>query len=153
LLFLEPSDHFELDSPLGSNQRDHQQLNALLDFFRRIAASTTANGSDQHVSPIVIHCSAGIGRSGATIAIDILIHRIDKEGLNTDIDIPSLVKYIRSQRSGEIHGVTIEVFALTTIVCLLLGLVQTERQYELIYRLIEYYVEQIQQHQPSHSVV
>lgn len=35
----------------------------------------------------------------------------------------------------------------------ILGLVQTERQYELIYRLIEYYVEQIQQHQPSHSAV
>lgn len=96
-------DCFELDSPLGTNQRDQQQLNALLDFFRRIAGSTVT-GPDQHASPIVIHCSAGIGRSGATIAIDILIHRIDKEGLNTDIDIPSLVKYIRSQRSGEIHG-------------------------------------------------
>jgi protein tyrosine phosphatase len=76
-----------------------------------------------NTSPMIVHCSAGIGRSGATIAIDIILNRIRSEGFDIEIDIPSLVKHIRSQRSG---------------------LVQTERQYELIYRVIEYFVEKSQ---------
>jgi protein tyrosine phosphatase len=53
-------------------------------------------------SPMIVHCSAGIGRSGATIAIDMILNRIRTEGLDIEIDIPSLVKHIRSQRSGKI---------------------------------------------------
>ncbi|CAF5069237.1 unnamed protein product, partial [Rotaria socialis] len=63
-------------------------------------------------------------RSGATIAIDAILNRIRMNGLDTEIDIPNLIKHIRSQRSG---------------------LVQTERQYELIYRMIEFYVEKLMQ--------
>lgn len=49
---------------------------------------------------MIVHCSAGIGRSGATIAIDIILNRIKTEGFDCEIDIPVLVQYIRSQRSG-----------------------------------------------------
>jgi len=107
------------DSPLSSTTRDLNQLNCLLEFFKRIS-----HHNETSSSPMIVHCSAGIGRSGATIAIDLLLHHIDQEGLNAEIDIPSLVKYIRSKRSG---------------------LVQTEKQYELIYRLLEFFVEQHQQ--------
>jgi protein tyrosine phosphatase len=110
------------DSPYISNQRDNNQLGILLEFFERIARSNPV-GMDMNTSPMIVHCSAGIGRSGATIAIDIILNRIRTEGFDIEIDIPSLVKHIRSQRSG---------------------LVQTERQYELIYRVIEYFVEKSQ---------
>ncbi|CAF0733350.1 unnamed protein product [Adineta steineri] len=109
------------DAPLITNQRDNTQLNVLLDFFEKIYRSSPL-GNDMNTSPMIVHCSAGIGRSGATITIDIILNRIRTEGLDIEIDIPNLVKYIRSQRSG---------------------LVQTERQYELIYRVIEYFVEKL----------
>ncbi|CAF1374617.1 unnamed protein product, partial [Adineta ricciae] len=110
------------DIPLIANQRDNTQLSILLEFFERIARANPI-GMDANASPMIVHCSAGIGRSGATITIDIILNRIRTEGLDTEIDIPNLVRYIRCQRSG---------------------LVQTERQYELIYRVIEYFVEKIQ---------
>ena len=85
---------------MSSSTRDQSQLSNLLEFFKRFAHSSTNHAMDTHSSPLIVHCSAGIGRSGATIAIDILLHRIDQEGINTDIDITNLVKYIRSKRSG-----------------------------------------------------
>lgn len=107
-------------SPLVSNQRDNTQLAVLLDFFEKIGCSTPL-GSELNTSPMIVHCSAGIGRSGATIAIDMILNRIRTEGYDIEIEIPGLITHIRSQRSG---------------------LVQTERQYEFIYRVIEYFVEQ-----------
>ncbi|CAF1165981.1 unnamed protein product [Didymodactylos carnosus] len=98
----------------NSNQRDMTQLHVLLDFFERFGRNKTQDA----LSPLVVHCSAGIGRSGATIAIDIILNKIQTEGLFAEIDIPGLIIHLRSQRS-----------------------VQTERQYEFIYRVIEYFVE------------
>lgn len=54
-------------------------------------------------SPMIVHCSAGIGRSGATIAIDMILNRIRTEGFDTEIEIPGLITHIRSQRSGRIY--------------------------------------------------
>ncbi|CAF1089147.1 unnamed protein product [Rotaria magnacalcarata] len=118
--YLAWSDH---DSPLTINQRDNAQLGVLLEFFERIGQLYPI-GTNPDAAPIVVHCSAGIGRSGATIAIDAILNRIRMTGLDTEIDIPNLIKHIRSQRSG---------------------LVQTERQYELIYRMIEFYIERLMQ--------
>lgn len=88
-----------------------------MEFFEKFSRS-----NEQNTSPMIIHCSAGIGRSGATIAIDIILNRIKTDGFDCEIDIPLLVQYIRSHRSG---------------------LVQTERQYELIYRAIEHYISKV----------
>ncbi len=54
-----------------------------------------------NTSPMIVHCSAGIGRSGATIAIDMILNRIRTEGFDTEIEIPGLITHIRSQRSGK----------------------------------------------------
>jgi protein tyrosine phosphatase len=91
-----------------------------------------------NTSPMIVHCSAGIGRSGATIAIDMILNRIRTEGFDTEIEIPGLITHIRSQRSGKCR---IRNFR-SIILCIIQGLVQTERQYEFIYRVIEYFVEQ-----------
>lgn len=50
--------------------------------------------------PIVVHCSAGIGRTGTFITLDISILRLDRTGL---INIQSTVEKIRSQRAHSIQ--------------------------------------------------
>ncbi|CAF4139473.1 unnamed protein product [Rotaria sp. Silwood2] len=92
------------DSPLTSNQRDNDQLGILLEFFERIAQINSI-GMNMDMSPMIVHCSAGIGRSGATIAIDTIFNKIRTNGLDIEIDIPNLVKQIRSQRSDATIGV------------------------------------------------
>ncbi|XP_042910680.1 tyrosine-protein phosphatase non-receptor type 9 isoform X2 [Parasteatoda tepidariorum] len=50
--------------------------------------------------PIVVHCSAGIGRTGTFITLDISINRLEATGY---IDIVKTVEKIRSQRAYSIQ--------------------------------------------------
>ncbi|XP_054714522.1 tyrosine-protein phosphatase non-receptor type 9-like [Uloborus diversus] len=50
--------------------------------------------------PIVVHCSAGIGRTGTFITLDICINRLEATGL---IDIIKTVEKIRAQRAYSIQ--------------------------------------------------
>uniref|UniRef100_A0A673NLE4 protein-tyrosine-phosphatase n=1 Tax=Sinocyclocheilus rhinocerous TaxID=307959 RepID=A0A673NLE4_9TELE len=72
---------------------------------------------------IVVHCSAGIGRTGTFIVIDILIDIIREKGVDCDIDVPKTIQMVRSQRSG---------------------MVQTEAQYRFIYMAVQHYIETLQ---------
>lgn len=74
--------------------------------------------------PICVHCSAGIGRTGTFIVIDMILDQIDREGLNTDIDIQRTIQMVRSQRSG---------------------LVQTEAQYKFVYYAVQHYIQTLLQ--------
>ncbi|XP_032899632.1 tyrosine-protein phosphatase non-receptor type 11 isoform X2 [Amblyraja radiata] len=73
--------------------------------------------------PSVVHCSAGIGRTGTFIVIDILIDIIREKGVDCDIDVPKSIQMVRSQRSG---------------------MVQTEAQYRFIYMAVQHYIETLQ---------
>nr|XP_005986138.1 PREDICTED: tyrosine-protein phosphatase non-receptor type 11-like [Latimeria chalumnae] len=76
-----------------------------------------------HTGPIIVHCSAGIGRTGTIIVIDILIDIIERQGLDCDIDIPKTIQMVRRQRSG---------------------MVQTEAQYKFIYMAVQQHIETVQ---------
>jgi len=51
--------------------------------------------------PILVHCSAGIGRTGTFVAIHASLHR-DKFG--QEIDVKNLVLHLRSQREGMVQS-------------------------------------------------
>ncbi|XP_067413224.1 tyrosine-protein phosphatase non-receptor type 13 isoform X2 [Emydura macquarii macquarii] len=70
--------------------------------------------------PIITHCSAGIGRSGTLICIDVVLGLISKD---LDFDISDLVRTMRLQRHG---------------------MVQTEDQYIFCYQVVLYVLKRLQ---------
>lgn len=84
----------------------------------------------------VLHCSAGIGRTGTFIAVDVILRRIDawfraggptKEEVEEALDMPRLVHSLRQQR---------------------FGMVQTLEQYCFVYKAtLDELEERQQQHQ------
>ncbi|XP_030630529.1 receptor-type tyrosine-protein phosphatase mu [Chanos chanos] len=79
----------------------------LLGFIRRVKAKNPANAG-----PIVVHCSAGAGRTGCFIVIDIMLDMAEREGV---VDIYNCVRELRSRR---------------------VNMVQTEEQYVFIHDAI-----------------
>ncbi|XP_064605803.1 receptor-type tyrosine-protein phosphatase kappa-like [Liolophura sinensis] len=63
---------------------------ALLDFRDKVNSCQT-----QVSGPVVVHCSAGVGRTGTYIALDYLIAQAHDEGV---VDVPACVRQLREQR-------------------------------------------------------
>ncbi|XP_034255910.1 tyrosine-protein phosphatase non-receptor type 11 isoform X2 [Thrips palmi] len=70
--------------------------------------------------PVLVHCSAGIGRTGTFIVIDMILDQIKRLGLDCEIDIQRTIQMVRSQRSG---------------------MVQTEAQYKFVYLAVQHHIE------------
>ncbi|XP_029300325.1 tyrosine-protein phosphatase non-receptor type 13 isoform X2 [Cottoperca gobio] len=81
-----------------------EQLLTFISYMRHVHRS----------GPIITHCSAGIGRSGTLICIDVVLGLISKDA---DFDISDIVRNMRLQRQG---------------------MVQTEDQYIFCYQVILY---------------
>ncbi|XP_074088272.1 receptor-type tyrosine-protein phosphatase epsilon isoform X2 [Macrotis lagotis] len=84
----------------------------MLKFLKKVK---TLNPS--HAGPIIVHCSAGVGRTGTFIVIDAIIDMMHTE---QKVDVFEFVSRIRNQRPQ---------------------MVQTDMQYTFIYQaLLEYYL-------------
>ena len=84
-------------------------------FAVREAQAKAIQGSSGGNHPIVVHCSAGVGRSGAFCSIDNCIFELDELG---KVNYQGMVRKMRKQRAYA---------------------VQTDEQYEFGYRtLLEY---------------
>ncbi|XP_069074925.1 receptor-type tyrosine-protein phosphatase mu isoform X14 [Pleurodeles waltl] len=79
----------------------------LLGFVRQVKSKSPPNSG-----PLVVHCSAGAGRTGCFIVIDIMLDMADREGV---VDIYNCVRELRSRR---------------------VNMVQTEEQYVFIHDAI-----------------
>ncbi|XP_072347844.1 FERM and PDZ domain-containing protein 2 isoform X1 [Scyliorhinus torazame] len=77
--------------------------------------------------PIVVHCSAGIGRSGVLICTDVLLSLINKE---LSFDIMDIVREMRRQRHGMIQTKDQYLFCYTIVLEILESIQQLNQQPE-----------------------
>lgn len=80
--------------------------------------------------PMIVHCSAGIGRTGTFIVIDFLVKQILMYGLDCTIDVPNTLSKLREMRSG---------------------MVQTESQYKFIYLAVQQFVATLKSKSPPET--
>lgn len=72
---------------------------AFLQFLKKVRDSGALNAD---VGPAVVHCSAGIGRSGTFCLVDSCLVLVDKEGENK-INVSDLLLELRQSRMGLIQ--------------------------------------------------
>lgn len=91
--------------------------NALIQLIKQVESyrSYDADLNVNTKSPILVHCSAGVGRTGCFLALAIGIKQLDVENL---VDIVQIVCQLRVERGG---------------------MIQTLEQYEFIYQVLAYY--------------
>jgi tyrosine-protein phosphatase non-receptor type 11 len=100
----------------------------VLDFLHEV---NKRQQSLPEAGPVVVHCSAGIGRTGTFIVVDMLVEQIGRRGLACEIDIQRTVQMVRAQRSG---------------------MVQTEAQYKFVYLAVQHFIETTQQRMLAEQV-
>lgn len=94
-------------------------LNFLLNVNQR-QEQVMQESDSPYQAAICVHCSAGIGRTGTFIVIDMILDQVKQQGLDCEIDIQRTIQKVRAQRSG---------------------MVQTEAQYQFVYLAVQHYIE------------
>eukprot|EP00092_Neocalanus_flemingeri_P024839 GFUD01026935.1.p1 GENE.GFUD01026935.1~~GFUD01026935.1.p1 ORF type:complete len:479 (-),score=121.39 GFUD01026935.1:192-1628(-) len=84
----------------------------------RVMYNQFSNKQGDTPSPLLVHCSAGVGRTGTFVCVDQIMRSIDSS-LSTDVDIFHTVYQLRRDRRY---------------------MVQTRAQYEYVYKCVEAYL-------------
>lgn len=104
-----------------NNAEDSEKIKNLHEFTKEIRKKIKElNEANMQPGPTLVHCSAGVGRTGVFILNDILDNVIDRQKLEQEIDIKHTLETVNEQRQG---------------------MLQTEEQYKLLYQLLAFHVE------------
>ena len=112
LQYADWSDH-GCPSEVGTYLEFLEEMGAL----RQHTATEIPAGRNRN-PPVLVHCSAGVGRTGVTILCDILLHCVDH---NLDVDVPKVLTHLRQQR---------------------MLMVQTVAQYKFVHTVLIHYLKQ-----------
>ncbi|KAK9514684.1 hypothetical protein VZT92_025380 [Zoarces viviparus] len=86
----------------------------VLDLLERVRESQGA-----HTSPLLVHCSAGCGRTGVICALDYIHDLVVTKQINTDFSIKQIVLDIRRQRPSAVQTKEQYRFIFTAAACML----------------------------------
>ncbi|XP_076811203.1 receptor-type tyrosine-protein phosphatase alpha-like isoform X2 [Clavelina lepadiformis] len=106
LLKVSHSEHSEEDPRMVTQLQyrawpDHGVPKTTSEIFRFRLRSLEAQPDDIDAGPIVVHCSAGVGRTGTYIALDCLLDRLKEE---QNVDIYSLIADMRLCRTEMVQS-------------------------------------------------
>lgn len=82
---------------------DHGEPDSPTSFLRLLTAIRKSGGLDRMDEPLIVHCSAGIGRSGTFCLIDSILTMVENQGSTEGIDIVSTLLEMRDYRMGLIQ--------------------------------------------------
>lgn len=90
------------DFGVPQNTKAFTQLLELMESFNK---EPTITGSTEPNGPIILHCSAGLGRTGTLIAAHIAAEKLKLKTVKSkeDIDMKAIVALLREQRSGMVQ--------------------------------------------------
>ena len=88
-----------------------EHLDALLHFMVEMDRVLQAHGS---IAPIIVHCSAGVGRTGTLCAIDIARRQLLAHRITRTFDVVELVSTLRRQRLAMVQSLASRRIVCTT---------------------------------------
>ena len=99
-------------------------VRSYLDFLEEMSSLRTHIATSSEVTsnrssyrnrnpPVLIHCSAGVGRTGITVLCDILLYCVN---YNIDIDIPKMLTHLRQQRMLMVQTIAQYKFVHTVLI-------------------------------------
>lgn len=95
---------------------DFSEPSSPVSFLRLLAEVRKSGGLDSEDQPAVVHCSAGIGRSGTFCLIDSILAMIENQGSADNIDISNTLVEMRDYRMGLIQTPTQLRFSYEAII-------------------------------------